>query len=89
MIQAEKKKKELSTSQFDSIATEQQRVIEQKEKNHLLYFKYVNTLIGKLEAVTKTYKQDEKTFLASISKVVKETGYLNDKTVKSTTSMVK
>jgi hypothetical protein len=67
---------------FQSAVFEFMRNIEIKEKNHSNYLRYIESLIGKLEAVVKAYKQDEKVFVAGVQKISKDLSATNDKTGK-------
>ena len=65
-INNEKRKKEIGNGNFQNISVEQQRVMESKEKSHLNFCRYLETLVMKLENILKNYKTDEKLFFTSI-----------------------
>lgn len=58
------------------------RNVEIKEKHHGNYLRYIENLIAKLDGLLKTYKQDEKVFLAGAQKIAKDLVLTNEKTGK-------
>lgn len=62
---------------------EQFRLMDQKEKNHLNYMRFLESLLIKLDQNTKNFKADEKAFTSGISKILKEANSLNEKTSKN------
>ncbi|CDW77825.1 gram domain-containing protein [Stylonychia lemnae] len=81
---SDKKKKELQLGGFQSAVFELLRTAEIKEKNHVNYQRYIETLVGKLEQIVKNYKSDEKTFQQGIQRISRDLMITNEKTGKQT-----
>mmetsp|Transcript_10336 Transcript_10336/g.10341 ORF Transcript_10336/g.10341 Transcript_10336/m.10341 type:complete len:102 (+) Transcript_10336:1208-1513(+) len=71
------------------MVNEVSRVLDAKERNHLSFCKFTEQYSHKLESITKQFRNDEKTFTSTVSRVVKEIGSQNEKVSKQLASLTK
>jgi hypothetical protein len=74
---------------FQGATFEFLRTLEQKERNHVNFNRYLDSIVGKAEQIAKQYRADEKVFLAGIQKIAKEVVNQNEKLGKQTVSQEK